>query len=297
MNKNLGGRVSKFLDNILFKLNKNNNIKFIYYKVQKIQKIFYTFLVYSFAKIFPNKLSFVFENFFQNMQGKGFNSGIKNEVKSISKFLDKSTTKIILDIGAYNGFYTEELFKKYPEAQYYLFEPQQINYSILIEKFKNKKNIKMFNCALSYEDGEGLIFSDELEKTCASLLKRDLRHFGSKFDKEEKVKKKRLDSIFEKELKYDDDFKVSFCKIDIEGHELDFLISIKKYFNKFEVIQFEFGGPNIDGRYFFKDFWYLLKDKYNIYRITPSGPKIIKRYIEYEETFLYTNFIAVNKNL
>jgi len=271
-------------------------LKYIYYKFLKIKKIFYSFIVYSLAKIIPNKLSFLLENLFLNIQGKGFSS-LKNEVKAISNFLDKNSTKIILDVGAYHGIYTDELLAKYPEAQYYLFEPQQINYSTLIEKFKNKKNIKIFNCALSDKDGEGIIFSNKFEKTSASLIKKDVSHFKIRFDQEEKIKKKRLDSIFEKELKYDDDFKVSFCKIDIEGLELDFLNSIKDYFNKFEVIQFEFGASNIDRRCFFKDFWYLLRDSYNIYRITLSGPKIIKKYTEHHEIFLMTNFIAVNKNI
>ena len=89
---------------------------------------------------------------------------------------------------------------------------------------------------------------------------------------------------------------MNFCKIDIEGHELTVLQSIKKNYEKFSLIQFEFGGCNIDSRTYFQDFWYLLKDNFDIYRIGPSGPILIEKYREIDESFVMTNYLAVNKN-
>lgn len=65
---------------------------------------------------------------------------------------------------------------------------------------------------------------------------------------------------------------------------------------KIDFIQFEFGGCNIDSRTFFQDFWYLLHDKYNIFRIIPTGLYPIKEYSEMREIFLCTNYLAELKS-
>lgn len=59
-----------------------------------------------------------------------------------------------------------------------------------------------------------------------------------------------------------------------------------------DFIQFEFGGTNIDSRTYFQDFYYLLKDQYNIYRILKDGLFQITQYKEVYEVFITTNFLA-----
>ena len=78
--------------------------------------------------------------------------------------------------------------------------------------------------------------------------------------------------------------------------KLTVLNSIKNNFDRFKLIQFEFGGCNIDRRTYFQDFWYLLKDNFDIYRISPKGPILIKKYSERDEAFVMTNYLAINKN-
>ena len=64
------------------------------------------------------------------------------------------------------------------------------------------------------------------------------------------------------------------------------------------LIQFEFGGCNIDTKTYFQDFWYYFLDKnFLIYRITPRGPKLLNFYNEIDEFFLTTNYVAINKTL
>ena len=57
-----------------------------------------------------------------------------------------------------------------------------------------------------------------------------------------------------------------------------------------EYIQFEFGGCNIDSRTYFRDFWELLHDKYNFFRIMPDGIVPIDEYSETLEIFTSQNF-------
>ena len=62
--------------------------------------------------------------------------------------------------------------------------------------------------------------------------------------------------------------------------------------NGIKAIQFEFGGTNIDSRTYFQDFYYLLKEKYNIYRILQDGLYEIKQYSELQEIFTTINYFA-----
>ena len=91
---------------------------------------------------------------------------------------------------------------------------------------------------------------------------------------------------------------IDYIKIDVKGHELYVLEGFGDLINNVRLIQFEFGGCNIDTRTFFQDYWYYFLDKnFLIYRITPRCPFLIRNYSEELESFLTTNYIAINKNL
>ena len=87
---------------------------------------------------------------------------------------------------------------------------------------------------------------------------------------------------------------IDICKIDIEGHELDALVGFGEAIKHISVIQFEFGGCNIDTRTFFQDFWYFFQEKgFDLYRISPIGLIHIPRYRELDEFFfITTNYLA-----
>jgi len=86
---------------------------------------------------------------------------------------------------------------------------------------------------------------------------------------------------------------IDFVKLDIEGHELDALNGFGDALKFIKVIQFEFGGCNIDTRTFWQDFWYFFtENNFVLYRITPFGITKIKKYRELDEFFSTTNFLA-----
>ena len=67
---------------------------------------------------------------------------------------------------------------------------------------------------------------------------------------------------------------------------------------KVKLIQFEFGGSNIDSKTYLRDFWeFLSKKNFCLYRITPKGNILLNEYHEKEEIFLFSNFIAINNSL
>jgi hypothetical protein len=92
--------------------------------------------------------------------------------------------------------------------------------------------------------------------------------------------------------------KIDLCKIDVEGIELKVLQGAKEYINYIKIIQFEISSGQMEEKNYFKDFWFFFKkNNFDIYIITPSGPKKILRYKERDEFFDETNYIAVNNSI
>ena len=85
--------------------------------------------------------------------------------------------------------------------------------------------------------------------------------------------------------------------MDVEGHEFDISKGGIETIKRAKIVQFEFGGANIDTRTYFLDFFmYFREFNFEIYIIKPSGFKLISEYHEKCEFFSTTNFIAVSKN-
>jgi len=240
--------------------------------------------------LLPQRILYFSEVFFSCCQGKGYAQNINLEISACLKLVKKIET--VLDIGAHQGTYTSKLIHIYPKAKYYLFEPCKQNISVLKKKFKNNTNIKIFNIALSSKNKKTTLYSPANTSLLASLVKRDWSHHSVYFKNKEKVLAKRFDSMHVKKL-----FQfIDYCKIDVEGHEIEVLKGFGKFISKIKLIQFEFSDANVDARIFFKDLYFFFKKKnFNVYRISPSGPKIITNYKETDEYFRVTNFIALNK--
>jgi FkbM family methyltransferase len=191
--------------------------------------------------------------------------------------------------------YTEELLSRYPRAEFYLFEPSSSNADILHQKFDAYSNIKIYVKAVSDTTGTAKLFTNEEGSGLASLTKRNLEHFGIEMHIENSIETIRLGEFLNNTLPSQ---KIDYIKIDIEGHELDALNGIGERIRDVKLIQFEFGGCNIDTRTFFQDFWYFFaNNNFRIYRITPTGCHLIPAYSELEESFLTTNYIAANNHL
>lgn len=85
-------------------------------------------------------------------------------------------------------------------------------------------------------------------------------------------------------------------KLDIEGHELSALLGATETLRQIEIVQFEFGGGNIDSHTYFQDFWYFFTDlEFDLHRLTPTGLNRVAEYSEMLEVFRPTNYFAVRK--
>ncbi|MEI0549071.1 FkbM family methyltransferase [Brachyspira intermedia] len=208
----------------------------------------------------------------------------------ISKLHSNKVPLVIFDVGANVGNYTKELVNNFGNnCIIHSFEPVKKTFEKLSENnFGN--NVILHNFAFSSTEGVSKIYINSEISELASLSKRRLDHFNIYMDIEENIKLKTIDNFCSE----NDINNIFFLKMDVEGYELEVLKGAENMLNNnsIEHLQFEFGGCNIDTRTFFQDFWYLLKDKYNIYRIVKDGLYNISNYEETLEIFITTNYFA-----
>ena len=244
-------------------------------------------------KTFLFFIFYLLEKFSAYLQGKGYGQGtISQEVNSVSKFLPLNP-RLAIDMGGNVGNYSKQLRKKYSDIEIHIFEPSSTNIQILTKKFIVDNLIKLNHFGISNFSGKAELFSNEPGSGLGSLSKRNLDHFGINFEVSEEVDVIKFEDYWKTIL---NSRPIDLVKIDIEGHELNALKSFGSALEYARVIQFEFGGCNIDTRTYFQDFYYFfIKNKFLIYRITPFGIFHILKYREIDESFLTTNYIAVNQ--
>lgn len=230
------------------------------------------------------------------MSGECDSSGEINALKKVSATLNKKDRLVIFDIGANIGKYASN-FSKLITTSYtmHCFEPSQKTFAILTANTKDNPHIVRHCLGFGNEDLQTVLYSNEVTNTQSSLLARDMSHWGKDYNltNQESVTITTLDSFIAKQ----DIAFIDFLKLDIEGFEWNFFKGARQSLaaRKIGIIQFELGVGAVDGKYFFKDLYYLLSPQYRIYRITRNHLYEITRYKEQYEVFLTTNYIAILK--
>ncbi len=239
---------------------------------------------------FIQKIARTLEEKAARIQGKGWGVGtVDQEFEMASSLMGSVEKPLFVDIGGNKGTYTSAILKKFPNCSVVVFEPAQVNQEILRNKFSSQ-NVIIEPFAVSDTASTSVLHSNAAGSGLASLAKRRLDHHGIDFEHREEVTTVRFDDYWKNYLERRP---INFCKIDIEGHELAALNGFGEAIEHINLIQFEFGGCNIDTRTFFQDFWYFSKPKgFKIFRMTPSGLSWVESYSEFDESFRTTNFLA-----
>lgn len=236
----------------------------------------------------------LFQRFIDYYQGIGYGTAtISKELKSIKKFIPNGN--VFVDVGGNKGLYSAEILKLFQVKEVHIFEPSLCNVKLLNEKFKENNKVWVNDLGLSNVSGNKILYSNESGSGLSSLTKRNLDHFGIDFSVEEQIKLIRFDEYAGERILSK---VIDLVKIDVEGHELEVLEGIGDRIKSIKIIQFEFGGCNIDTKTYFQNYWYFFKkNNFDIYRITPFGVLQIKQYREEYERFQTTNYFCVNKGL
>ena len=224
--------------------------------------------------------------------GWGGAKTVTNEVRYVKSILQQGS--VFVDCGGNIGNYSHEIIKNFNDPEIHIFEPSSKNADILLKRFRHQK-VKINNVGLSNKQSRVILFSNESGSALASLTKRNLHHLEIDFNTEEKVSVMQFKDYWQKEI--DAEF-IDLFKIDVEGHEMEVLNGIGDRISNIRLIQFEFGGCNIDARSFFQDFWYFFNNhNFKIFRMSPLGLIEINQYKESYENFSTTNFLCLNNNL
>jgi FkbM family methyltransferase len=218
-------------------------------------------------------------------------SGEKKAIEYVHEKLMGTINPILFDVGANVGLYAALLKQIFIEnSEVYCFEPSKKTFERLLINTEATLGINAFNFGFGDKAAAVTLFSDAEESGMASVYPRRLDHFGIKMNNSEEIEIKTIDDFcLENHIE-----RINFLKIDVEGNEMKVLHGADRLIkaNAIDFIQFEFGGTNIDSKTYFQDFYYLLKDKYYIYRIVKDGLYRITNYRELYEIFSTTNYLA-----
>lgn len=161
---------------------------------------------------------------------------IENQIKwNKYKWLQKIGINTVLDVGANNGKFANDINKILPEAKIFSFEPLHDVYEQLVENTKHINRIKCFNFALGESDTEDIIYRSEYSES-SSLLKMGKLHKEAfpytANSYEEKIQIKKLDSMTD-ELKIE---RPLLFKMDVQGYEISVLKGAGDLLKKIDVV-------------------------------------------------------------
>jgi FkbM family methyltransferase len=216
------------------------------------------------------------------------------EAKAASRILKELgvANPVAFDVGANIGDWSKAFLNHSPGALSYAFEPGAVTYTMLIENVRQEMNISPVNLGMSEKEGSAKLFTNAAGSGLASLNSRRLDHFNISMKEFEEIELSTIDNYIKKYQIFP-----SILKLDVEGHELSVLLGATQSISSIPLIQFEFGGCNLDSRTTFQDFWYFFTEHdFTIYRLGPRGISAVNAYSEECEIYMITNYFAVNKN-
>ncbi|SEG43981.1 FkbM family methyltransferase [Algoriphagus boritolerans] len=223
-------------------------------------------------------------------------SGEGIAIEHVKSLFSRKNHLMLFDVGANKGDYSTMLKKLFQEkATIHAFEPSKHTFVMLQKKVGNQDRVFLHQKALGETAAQLTLYYPEKGAGLASLYDRKLDHFGIETKEAEQVAVVTLDSFCQE----NGISEIDFLKLDVEGHELAVLKGGKQMLDdgKIHVIQFEFGGCNIDSRTYFQDFFYLLSPGFRIYRIVKDGLFPIEEYSEDLEVFKTTNYLCISKKI
>lgn len=207
---------------------------------------------------------------------------------------------MFFDVGANVGNYSmhamSEMKKRGIKYWIHVFEPAHSTFVELKKNFCNNNHITLNNIGLSDICEELAIYYDTEGSSLASIYKRNISTYGIHIELSEKIKVQRLDSyLFENKIPH-----IHFMKIDVEGHELRVLRGAGDFLRPdfIRVIQFEYGGCNLDSHTTFCDIYnFLTTAGYSIFQMHPKKITKITVYSPDLDDFQYQNYLAVSNSI
>jgi len=229
----------------------------------------------------------------------GENSGdirVNGELSLLKKMLPGAKT--VFDIGANVGEWAELALSIDSKLHLHCFEPSKVTFSKLKDNHF-PANVACNNFGLSSVAGEKKLFIFNDGAGINSLYQRTgLEKFGIETQTKEEIVKL---EVFDDYCRRNNIDIVDFVKVDVEGHELEVFKGMADSLAKgnIGVIQFEYGGCNIDSKVLLKDIWsFFSAFPYTFFKLYPNNIKRVSGYSQEFENFQYQNWaIILNKRV
>ncbi|WP_169714373.1 FkbM family methyltransferase [Algoriphagus antarcticus] len=221
------------------------------------------------------------------MENKMNDNELSGEYRVVRK-LAELKPKIVFDVGANIGIWTQELKKYAPDSIVYLFEPIPDTFDRLIQNLSVLNEVHPSQIALSNKLGEFEMNYYPNQSYFSSIYPTSLGKDGIKV----KVQTISGDEFcFQNSIEH-----INILKIDVEGAEEKVLEGFQGFLEnqKISMVQFEYGQHSLDSKFLLKDF-YTLFENYG-YKVGKIYPNWIdwSAYDLSMENFILSNFIAVS---
>jgi FkbM family methyltransferase len=203
---------------------------------------------------------------------------------------------VIFDVGANQGDYTEMISGILRKAgiddfEIHMFEPQPACYELLRQKYGHDKRYFINAFGLSDHDGQAQIHFDFSGSSSASLFNRK----ELQLDQSAIIELRRMDEYMSKQ----NIGVVDLLKIDTEGNEKRVLTGVGDLLapDRIKAVQFEYGGTYLDAGVTLAEVIQLLMNRgYKLGKLSPDRIVFKERLGEFEEDYVYANYIAVANN-
>jgi FkbM family methyltransferase len=203
--------------------------------------------------------------------------------------------RVVFDVGANQGGWAAVAHEINPQARIHCFEPSAKTFRML------EQNVSLPNVVLNHfglgdreETGTLWVYSD-------GALSNALYHRVGTIGEQqgtESVRIRTLDNYCS-----DEGIEaIDFLKVDVEGHELAVFRGAERMFRegRIGIVQFEYNDTFIDSRTQLKDLWQFIGEvnaNYAFYKIYPSELRHIPQYSQQYETFRYSNWALLRRDV
>ena len=215
------------------------------------------------------------------------------ELRFMGEMLRHSNT--VFDVGANDGQWARSAVEINSAIHLHCFEPSPYTFKLLLQNHF-PKNVICNNLGLGATTEEKTLFVFEDGSKLNSLYQRQgIEHFSlPKQNRKEVIHLTTVD-VYSNENHIE---QIDYLKLDVEGHELEVLKGASQFLRerRIKIIQFEYGGCNIDSRVFLRDIWNYILDinpDYAFYKIYPKGIKRIFNYRQAFDNFQYQNWVVI----
>ena len=213
------------------------------------------------------------------------------ELRFMQRALARCQT--VFDVGANVGDWTALALSIKPGLAIHCFEPRRFTYDKLLDR-KFPPTVICNNFGLSSFVKETKLHVFETGSPLNSLYPRGgLEDLGVKSQLQEEVIQL---STLDRYCRERSVSQIDFLKLDVEGHELEVFKGMTESLSqgRVRIIQFEYGGCNIDAGVLLKDIWQFFEGfGYAFYKIYPTGIKRAVHYSQSFENFQYQNWAVV----